>query len=355
MLRYLGDTKLATRIFIVMGLLALTSVMVGWSGLHTARIYSEKVAAMQAASARAIIGEQVNGLINAVVMDSRGIYGAKDAAQIEKFSQPLLENLRRIDKRMSDWSDLVSGEGRPLFDQCAAAVGNFIGLRVAIVEAGRTQGAAAADKLGNNDMARANRETVNRDVVALAARNAADVERVVVELARFHETMATLVPALTAGGIVLVAVLAVLLVMRGITGPLGRITVATGQVAEGKLDIEVPARGKTDEIGRIASALETFRLQAIENRALTGVRLAEQQRAEAEKQTALTNMAETIEATANAAMMEIGQRNVATTLAAEKMLELAGSIGGAASGAAEAASVASANAQTIAEAAEQLA
>src|SRR3978361_190914 len=188
MLRYLRDTKVATRIFIVMSLLALTSVMVGWSGLYTARIYSEKVAAMQAASARAIIGEQVNGLINAVVMDSRGIYGAKDAAQIEKFSQSLLENLRRIDKRMSAWSELVSGEGRPLFDQSAAAVANFIGFRGGIVEAGRTQGAAAADKLGNNDLARANRETVNRDVVSLAARNASDVERVVVELARFHET-----------------------------------------------------------------------------------------------------------------------------------------------------------------------
>ncbi len=354
LLRALANTSVATRIFSVMGLLALTAVMVGWSGLYSTRIYNEKVAEMQTASERAILGEQVNGLINAVVMDSRGIYAAKDNEEVEKFSKPLLENLKRIDGRMTHWSDLVSGEGRGLFDQCSAAVHQFIALRNTIVDAGRTQGAAAADKLGNNDAARANREAVNRAVEALAKRNAADVDRVATELDRFQATMATLVPVMTASGIVVVLIIAVLLVLRGITGPLRCLTVAIHQVADGNLDITIPARGQTDEIGRIAAALEIFRAQAVENRALTADRIREQRLAEQEKKAALVEMAQTIEDTAGLAMLEIGKRNDATTAAADEMLDSAERAGRSAKQASDAASVASANSQTIASAAEQL-
>jgi methyl-accepting chemotaxis protein len=298
----------------------------------------------------------VNGLINAIVMDSRGIYMARDGAEVEKFAKPMQENLKRIEAGVTAWSKLVSGaEQRPLFDQCEAAVRNFIRLRLAIAEAARAEGGPAADKLGNNDAARANRQAVNVAVEALAARNAEDVGRVANELARLHETMATLVPALAASGIALIAGLAVLLVQRGITGPLGRITVAIRQIAAGQLDISIPALGKADEIGRIAGALEIFRQQARDNRALAEVRIVEQERAEAEKLASLASMAETIEIAASSAMMQIGERNGAATSAAEIMLGLTGGIREAAQAGTEAASNASNTAQAIAGAAEELA
>ena len=353
-LRGLKNTSVATRIFGVMGLLALTAALVGWSGLYSARIYSEKVAEMQAASERAILGEQVNGLINAVVMDSRGIYAAKNDKEVEKFSLPLLENLKRIDLRMTAWSDRVSGENRTAFDQCAKAVQTFISLRMEIVSAGRTQGAAAADRLGNNDTARANREAVNRAVLVMADRNAADVDRVATELALFKATMATLVPSVTAGGIAFVAILAVLLVRRGITGPLGRLTSAIHEVARGNLDITIPSLEQTDDIGRIATALEIFRTQAIENRDMAAAREQEQLQAESEKKQALLAMAQAIEDAACSAMAEIANRNNETTAAADAMLDLVKRTGLSAQDATESASIASANSQSIASAAEQL-
>ena len=353
-LRGLKNTSVAARIFGVMGLLALTAALVGWSGLYSARIYSEKVAEMQAASERAILGEQVNGLINAVVMDSRGIYAAKNDKEVEKFSLPLLENLKRIDLRMTAWSDRVSGENRTAFDQCAKAVQTFISLRMEIVNAGRTQGAAAADRLGNNDTARANREAVNRAVLVMADRNAADVDRVATELALFKATMATLVPSVTAGGIAFVAILAVLLVRRGITGPLGRLTSAIHEVARGNLDITIPSLEQTDDIGRIATALEIFRTQAIENRDMAAAREQEQLQAESEKKQALLAMAQAIEDAACSAMAEIANRNNETTAAADAMLDLVKRTGLSAQDATESASIASANSQSIASAAEQL-
>ena len=347
-------TSVATRVFFLMGLLVLTAVVVGWVGVIVTRTYSQEVAAMEQASRRAILGEQVNGLINAVVMDSRGIYAARNQEQVEKFAKPLLENLRRIDARMTTWSGLVSGDARPLFNQCADAVHHFIELRLAIVDAARSQGPAAADKLGNNDVARANREAVNRAVLELAARNAADVESVAGELSRFNQMMVTWMPVATGGAIGVTVLLAVVVVLRGITGPLGRITMTIRHIADGRLDIDVPCRDQTDEIGRIASCLEIFRRQAVENHAAEEARRIARQRAEAEKRAALNGMAESIESAAISAMAEIKRRNDATTAAASEMLTLAASTGQAAESASAAAFEASTNAGTIASAAERL-
>ncbi len=80
---------------------------------------------MQRASERAVIGEQVNGLINAVVMDSRGVDRAKDPAEVERFGKPLLVNLAR----MSRWSTLVDADSRALFEECAGGMDGFVRLR----------------------------------------------------------------------------------------------------------------------------------------------------------------------------------------------------------------------------------
>ena len=353
--RSFRNTSIAARVFGVVGLMAFTAASIAWIGLYTTDVYNAKVSNMQAASARAILGEQVNGLINAVVMDSRGIYAATSSKDVDKFSKPLMDNLKRIDRRMSEWAAIVPGSERRLFDPCSLAVQDFIKLRVAIVEAGKTQGAPAASKLGNNDVARANRQAVNDAVVMLAKINAAEVDRTVMELADFHTLMATVVPVATIGSILVVTLLASLLVRYGITGPLAGITLAIKQVADGHLDIAIPASDRTNEIGRMANSLEVFRTQANANRAMTAARLDDQQRAETAQRLALANMAQAIEDTASAAMAEIAARNDGTTAAADNMRSLSERTGTSAREANDAASLALANSQTIASAAEQLA
>ena len=100
----LRDMSVAIKLFGIMGLLALTAGTVGWSSIQTARLYNAKIVVMQRASERAVTGEQINALINAVVMDSRGIYMAKTPAEVEKFGVPLLANLTRIEERTAHWA-----------------------------------------------------------------------------------------------------------------------------------------------------------------------------------------------------------------------------------------------------------
>ena len=133
----LRDMSVAVKLFGIMGLLAMTAAIVGWSGIHTVHLYNTKIAAMQRAAERAVIGEQINALINAVVMDSRGIYMAKDRAEVEKFAVPLLANLARIDERAAHWSGLMESDASAVFDECVQQLRGFIALRRDVVEAGR--------------------------------------------------------------------------------------------------------------------------------------------------------------------------------------------------------------------------
>ena len=62
-------------------------------------------------------------------------------------------------------------------------------------------------------------------------------------------------------GLVVVAAGAALLLARRISGPIVALAGATGRIAEGDLETEVPGGARGDEIGRLSRALDGFRLQ----------------------------------------------------------------------------------------------
>jgi methyl-accepting chemotaxis protein len=72
----LNHWKVGPKLYLIVGLLAVVAAAIGYLGVDAMRNYSDKVRMIDRASKREIIGERVNGLIYAVVMDSRGIYMA---------------------------------------------------------------------------------------------------------------------------------------------------------------------------------------------------------------------------------------------------------------------------------------
>ena len=69
------------RIFLVAGLLAAVAVLIAGLSIRAMQEYNQRVAQLQAVSQRALYGEHLNRLVTAVVMDSRGIYGAPAGTQ----------------------------------------------------------------------------------------------------------------------------------------------------------------------------------------------------------------------------------------------------------------------------------
>ena len=81
--------------------------------------------------------------------------------------------------------------------------------------------------------------------------------------------MLALVVAIAAGG--------VLMMLRGVTAPIGIMTAAMRRLADGDRTIDVPGKERSDEIGGMAQALEVFKQNAIE-----ADRLAAEQRKDQE-------------------------------------------------------------------------
>jgi len=106
-MQWLHKLRISTKIYLLVGLLGVVAGLLGSAGIVAMRTYDTQVEAMTAASSRALLGERVNGLVNAIVMDSRGVYMAENKERVEQFGKPLLENLKRMDALLTQWRPLV--------------------------------------------------------------------------------------------------------------------------------------------------------------------------------------------------------------------------------------------------------
>jgi methyl-accepting chemotaxis protein len=72
--------------------------------------------------------------------------------------------------------------------------------------------------------------------------------------------------------------LAIVAMLRGICGPLHAMTDTMSALAEGNLSVEIPARGREDEIGRMAAAMQVFKDNAKRSEELAAEQRLEQER-----------------------------------------------------------------------------
>jgi methyl-accepting chemotaxis protein len=157
-------------------------------------------------------------------------------------------------------------------------------------------------------------------------------------------------------GIAVTATLIVsLYLIRSISGPLAIMTSAMRKLADGDLVVAIPGQDRHDEIGGMARSVLVFRDHMVKEKELDALGVAERQRAETEKQAALCDMADTVEAESGKSLQRIGQRTAMMTATADAMSASASRTGAAAESAAGAAGLAMANANSVAGAAEQLA
>jgi methyl-accepting chemotaxis protein len=85
-------------------------------------------------------------------------------------------------------------------------------------------------------------------------------------------------------------------VLRVIRGLLGELTQAMQELAHGRLGVDVPGRDRSDEIGVMAETVEIFKKNAVAMRKMEEERGEQKERAAAEKQAALHQLADVFEA-----------------------------------------------------------
>jgi len=164
---------------------------------------------------------------------------------------------------------------------------------------------------------------------------------------------------LRTAGVAAAALAAALLVVawlgRGITRPIGALTAAMRQLAAGDLTAEVPAQGRSDELGAMAAAVVVFKNSMARSDELTRAVQQQQTAAQQQTQAALVAMADAIEAEAGLALAQVHERTAAMTQTAADMSGSAARTGRSADSAATAAAQATKTSHTVASAADSLA
>ena len=146
--------------------------------------------------------------------------------------------------------------------------------------------------------------------------------------------------------------LSAIFIGRGITRPIGAMTKAMGQLAEGDTTVEIPAQDHKDEAGAMARAVQVFKESLIRNDTAAKEK-AEQEKREQRAQR-VSEMLQTFEVEVGDNVEAVSTASAQMTSTANGLSSIADEASSQATAVAAASEEASSNVQTVAAAAEQL-
>jgi methyl-accepting chemotaxis protein len=275
--------SLKTRLLLVIGLLGMTPIV--GVGLHSYNLGSSRQAGEQMDTAwrGAQALARLNGLVYAVVMESRGIYMSADWKQAGPFAKNLLRDLDEIDAVTNQWKQNVVESERGRIDDLSGAIAQFTSFRRELVRLAEFDSTANARTYGDNDANRSVRSALNDKLVALDnayKEHTIDAER---EVARYQRLNQDILIGLSGVAAIALA-LGFFFVISSLLRPLYGLRNCMLQIAGGSLDLAVPGADRADEIGEMAAAVTALRDAALEKGRIEQRQQAELQRQQAEAQ-----------------------------------------------------------------------
>lgn len=159
------------------------------------------------------------------------------------------------------------------------------------------------------------------------------------------------------GGVIVggfIALLISFLTGRSIANPLVAMSHAMRRLADGDNSVDIPGSGRTDEIGDMASAVEVFKVNAIENERLQAEQVAAEAQAAQQKRQAQSQMADDLESKVKTVVQSIAAAASEMQNTAENMSEIASTAHEQSTQVAGSTEEASMNVQTVASSSEEL-
>ncbi|MFD2261806.1 methyl-accepting chemotaxis protein [Lacibacterium aquatile] len=279
------NLRLMTKFLIVIASMSVIMAFLAWTGVSSMREYGRMVDESAKRSSQALIAERINGLVNAVVMDSRGVYMSKTPDEGARYAKGIEDQLKALQVQFAAWAPLVPTEEKPGFAKMEEAARGFITLRTELAALGRAADFEKANTVGNNDANRANRQAFNVELQKAVAYNNEKVQENEVALEAFFSTRLQFMLTICGVGILLGVGLGIWVGKVYIVGPVRHLTDAMTIIASGKTDFEVPNVGQKDEVGDMGRAVLVFRDGLLEAARLETEQQAEQNRKEKRQRT----------------------------------------------------------------------
>ena len=345
--------SIAAKLYLIFALLATVTVALASVAAFNARRHAALTDEFRSAFAGALNVELVNGLIYAVVMESRGIYMSSDIPTAKVYGDGLLVFNDRIGEVVNEWQHAVRSDDEALFKAFSQRIRQFQEFRRELVRRVVEINPAAGREWGDNDANRSVRKALNEDLTKLGQLYASRSERSYKEIDEGIERTAWLIAVIAIAAVVL-AGLGAVIIARGVARPLARITRITQAVASGEVERVVPYGERHDEVGALARSIEVFQQTMRKNEELNRT-VVDDAQARARRQEEVSREIGRFGGEVEATLSELGRISDQMLAAASRLTEAADNASSRTSGAAAASADASANVRDIASAADELA
>jgi PAS domain S-box-containing protein len=251
------DFGIAEKIYSIVALLIVVMTLLMVMSIQSVRLQAAYRQLLATSASAAINIERVNGLIYAIVMESRGIYMSTEPTKVRQFSDELLKRNRELANVLAGWEQTVRSDDAEQFLVFKKRIAQFIDFRKELVRLAIQVSPAAGREWGDNDANRALRSQLNADIEAIAR----IYDHRALETAELSDQSRYASWYLFALGFCasMLAGLTVFVMRTYVVGPLGQIAEATDLIAAGKLEHDIPFVDRNDEIGHLARAVRNFR------------------------------------------------------------------------------------------------
>ncbi len=256
--------KIRGKINLLVGLMSAVTLLVGGLSLFALSEYRQRMDAYEVAAHRAHMGETLNRLVTAVVMDARGIYASDTSQAAAKFGEGVLDSLESMEGLLAQWVPMVPAGQKASFENLLERSAEFKAFRSETVRLAAEVGPKAANEQGNNEGNRNNRKAYQAEIDAIVNADIAELDAVNNALDQFGNTIFAIVAAVTLLGVGAGAAFGLYLGRRQLSAPILDLTASMKQIADGDFATQVPSVGRADEIGEMAAAVEVFKDNGIE-------------------------------------------------------------------------------------------
>jgi methyl-accepting chemotaxis protein len=348
----LPSLSIAAKLYTIFALLATATVLLSLLAALNSRHNTALTDEFERAFMGAMNVERVNGLIYAVVMESRGIYMSPDIPAAKRYGTLLLQSNERIASVVADWRKHVGSADAAQFAAFDKRIQQFMAFRKELVRLGTEVSPAKGREWGDNEANRTVRTALNKDLDALARIYDARSRQVYAEL---DAGVARTAWFLAAMGIVcvLLAIAGIAIIDRAVARPLRNITRVTEEVAGGATGVTIPHANRQDEVGALARSIVVFQ-QAIERNAELNRTIAEDVQAREERNLHIRTAVESFRTSVEQALGAVARNAETMRTTAQTLTDLASHANDQTGSAAAASDDTATNVNTVASASEEL-
>jgi methyl-accepting chemotaxis protein len=348
----LPKLSIAAKLYVIFTLMATTTVALSAVAVTAARHHAALNQEYVSANAGTLNVERVDGLIYAVVMESRGVYMSSEMATSKVYADGIRKFNQQIAQVVEDWKKSVRGDDAELFVKFSGRIAQFIDFRNELARLGTEVSPAAGRVWGDNDANRTVRKALNKDLEQLAQVYAKRATRVFGEMDSSIDKTALWL-SLLAGFAVALAGAGASVISRSVARPIAEITRVTEAVAGGDASIAVPFGERNDELGALARSIAVFQ-RAMRNNEELNRTVRSDAETRAQRQEQMSGQISHFSADMEATLAELGRISDQMLAASSQLAGAADAASTKTASAAAASSEASSNVRDIASAADEL-